>query len=496
MNNLVILPIIIPFIAGMTMVIFRKNIIFQRWLSILSILAIGLVSVVLINQVRTEGIQTLQVGGWQAPFGIVLVADMFAVLLIVTSFVVSIACLVYAFYSIGKERESYYFYPFYLFLITGVNGSFLTGDLFNLFVFFEVMLISSYVLITLGGTKVQLRESIKYVLINVISSFLFLVAVAYLYAITGTLNLAHLSLRIAEVGQDGLITTVAILFLIVFSLKAALFLFFWLPGSYSAPPTAVAAIFSALLTKVGIYAIFRMFTLVFYHEPQITHVLIGIMGALTMILGAIGAIAYWDVRKILAYNVIVSVGFIIAGLASFTYSGMLGSIYYLIHDIIIKALIFLIGGTMICLAGTSKLKDISGLIRNHPYLGWMFFITALSLSGIPPLSGFVGKIFITRGTFEAELFWLGAIGFITSLMVLYSVMKIFMNGFWGETNLSVEMEKGSTRGVIIPIVFLTMVTIGLGLGAEGIHAYVSIATEGLLNPSIYIEAVFGDKLIP
>jgi multicomponent Na+:H+ antiporter subunit D len=293
------------------------------------------------------------------------------------------------------------------------------------------MLISSYVLITLGGTKVQLRESIKYVLINVISSFLFLVAVAYLYAITGTLNLAHLSLRIAEVGQDGLITTVAILFLIVFSLKAALFLFFWLPGSYSAPPTAVAAIFSALLTKVGIYAIFRMFTLVFYHEPQITHMLIGIMGALTMILGAIGAIAYWDVRKILAYNVIVSVGFIIAGLASFTYSGMLGSIY-----------------------------------------------------------------FITRGTFEAELFWLGAIGFITSLMVLYSVMKIFMNGFWGETNLSVEMEKGSTRGVIIPIVFLTMVTIGLGLGAEGIHAYVSIATEGLLNPSIYIEAVFGDKLIP
>ena len=154
---------------------------------------------------------------------------------------------------------------------------------------------------------------------------------------TGTLNLAHLSVRVAEVGQDGLITTVALLFLIVFGLKAGLFLFFWLPGSYSAPPTAISAIFAALLTKVGIYAIFRIFTLVFYHEPQITHLLIGIMAAITMVLGAIGAVAYWDIKKILAYNVIIGVGFIISGLAAFTSSGIMGSIYYLMHDIVIKA---------------------------------------------------------------------------------------------------------------------------------------------------------------
>ena len=496
MNNLVILPIILPFISGMIMVVFRKKIMFQRWFSVLALLATGAVSFVLMGQIKNDGIQSIQLGGWQAPFGITVVADMFAALLLATSFLVSLACLVYSFYSIGKERESHYFYPFFLFLITGVNGSFLTGDLFNLFVFFEVMLISSYVLITLGGTGRQLRESVKYVLINVISSFLFLVAIAYLYGIAGTMNMAHLSVRVAEAGQDGLLTTVAIMFLIVFSLKAALLLFFWLPGSYSAPPAAIAAIFSALLTKVGIYAIFRLFTLVFYHEPQITHLLIGTMGALTMIFGAIGAIAYWDIRKILAYNVVVSVGLIIAGLAAFTYNGLLGSVYYLIHDIIIKGLILLIGGTMIGLAGTSNLKNISGLIRNHPYLGWMFFISALSLSGIPPLSGFVGKLFITRGTFESGMFWLGAIGFLTSLMVLYSVMKIFLNGFWGETNLSKEMEKGTTKGVILPIVFLTLVTIGLGLGAEGIHDYVSIAVEGLLDPSIYIEAVFGGNPIP
>ncbi|MFO1442494.1 Na+/H+ antiporter subunit D [Bacillus sp. Bva_UNVM-123] len=491
MNNIVILPIIIPIIAGLIMVIFRKNIRFQKISSILALLAMGIVSAFLMGEIKENGIQTLHVGGWSAPFGISIVADMFSALLLVSTSIVALFTLVFAFQSIGKEREEHYFYPMFLFLISGVAGSFLTGDLFNLFVCYEVMLISSYVLISLGGTKIQLKESIKYILINVVSSFLFLVAVAYLYAMTGTLNLAHLSLRIAEIGQDGLMTTVALLFLIVFSMKAALFLFFWLPGAYSAPPTAVAAIFAALLTKVGIYSIFRMFTLVFYHEPQITHLFIGILGALTMVLGAFGAVAYGDIKKILTYNVVVGVGFIIAGLASFTLIGVTGALFYLIHDIFIKALIFLLGGTIICLTGTSKLNEMSGLIRNHPYLGWMFFIAALSLAGIPPLSGFLGKVFITRGTFEADYYWLGAIGLITSLMVLYSIMKIFMNVFWGETNLSREMEKGTTRGLMFPIGCLTALTVALGVGAEGIQLYVRLAAEGLMNPEFYIEAVLG-----
>ncbi|MFB5284403.1 Na+/H+ antiporter subunit D [Peribacillus sp. Hz7] len=496
MNNIVILPIIIPLIMGMILVIFRGNIQFQRWMSLIAIAAVGSTSIYLMTQIKEHGMQTLQLGGWQAPFGVSMVADMFAVLLLITTSFVAFCCLIYAFGSIGKERESYYFYPMFLFLLTGINGSFLTGDIFNLFVCFEVMLISSYVLLSLGGTKIQLRESIKYVLVNIISSFLFLLAVAYLYAMTGTLNLAHLSVRIAEVGQDGLMTTVAILFLIVFSLKAALFLFFWLPGSYSAPPTAVAAVFAALLTKVGMYAIFRMFTLVFYHEPQVTHLIIGILGGLTMVLGAFGAIAYWDIKKILAYNVIVGVGLIMSGLAAFTSTAITGSIYYLIHDIIIKALIFLLGGTMIHLTGTSNLKDMSGLIRTHPYVGWMFFIAALSLAGIPPLSGFIGKVLITKGTFEASYFWLGGIGLLTSLLVLYSVMKIFMNGFWGETLLSEDMEKGTTKGLMFPMGCLLAATVALGFGAEGIHEYVSMAAEGLLRPELYIEAVLGRNPMP
>ena len=496
MNNLVVMPVLIPLFVGMILILFRKNILLQRVLSSLTFLATGLVSWLLMNQIKSEGVQTLALGGWQAPYGIVMAADMFSALLLLSTSFVALCCLLYAFRSIGRERELFYFYPLFLFLITGVNGSFLTGDIFNLYVCFELMLLASYVLITLGGSKIQLGESIKYVLVNVVSSFFFLVAIAYLYSITGTLNLAHLSIRVTEVGQNGLLTTVALLFLIVFGIKAGLFLFQWLPGSYSAPPTAIAAVFAALLTKVGIYAIFRMFTLVFYHQPEITHLFIGILAALTMVLGAIGAVAYWDIKKILTYNVIIGAGLMLAGLASFTFNGYLGSIYYLIHDMIIKALLFLIGGTVIYLTGTSKLKEISGLIRNHPYLGWMFFAAVLSISGIPPLSGFLGKVFITRGTFEADYFWLGAAGIITSLMVLYSVMKIFMTVFWGETTLSTEMEKGTTKGIIFPLVLLTAATITLGLGAEGIIGYIQLAAEGLANPDFYIDAVFENKPTP
>lgn len=478
------------------MVIFRKRIHFQRILSIGTVAAVGGTALYLLEQIEKEGVQVLQIGDWPAPFGISLVADSFSSLLVLTTSIVSLAVLLYSFHSIGEGREKHYYYPLFMFLLTGVNGSFLTGDIFNLFVHFEVMLVSSYVLLSLGGEKLQLRESLKYILVNVVSSSLFLVGIAYLYRMVGTLNMAHLSVRVQEAGMDGLMLTVAFALLIVFALKAALFLFIWLPGSYSAAPTAIAALFAALLTKVGIYAIMRTFSLIFYGEPQITHLVIGIMAALTMLLGAFGAVAYWDIKKILVYNVIIGVGLILAGFASFTEAGMTGSIYYLIHDMIVKALLFLIGGTVVYLTGTSKIREISGLIRLHPQLGWMFFIAALSLAGIPPLSGFVGKLFITEGTFSSGYYWLGGIGLFTSLMVLYSVLKIFMNCFWGYTELTEEEEKGTTKGLLLPIGILTGLTIALGLGAEGIYSYVEMAARGMLNPDIYIHAVLGNDVLP
>lgn len=493
MSNLLALPMVIPVLTGIFLIFLRRSIRAQRWISLGAMAVNAGVSVYLLHVIHTEGILRLDFGGWEPPFGILFVGDSFAILLVLTTSVVSMLCLLYAFSSIDPARESLFFYPFVHFLVAGVNGSFLTGDLFNLFVCFEVMLLASYVLITLGGTKTQLKESIKYVGINVISSSFFLVALAYLYGTLGSLNMAHLSVRIAEVGQTPLLTVISILFLIVFSLKAGLLLYFWLPGSYSVPPTAVAALFGALLTKVGIYALFRVFSLLFYHEPAFTHSIIAVMAGLTLIGGSIGALAYNDIRHIVAYNVIITVGFILVGLAVSTEAAVEGAIYYFIHDMIAKALLFLLAGTIIILTGKTKINDMSGLIHNYPLLGWLFFIVILSLVGIPPFSGFIGKLLVGQGAIESGAYMLLTLAFLSSIFVLYSLLRIFLNVFWGETIISLEDEMPLRKGLVIPSVLLAIMTVGLGVGAEAISPYVNEAAETLLNPEIYIDAIFDDK---
>lgn len=228
MNNLIILPILIPLITGVVLIFFAKNIIAQRWISAISGMITIVVSFMLANHVYVNGIQTMDLSNWEAPYGITLVSDMLSALLVLTTSIIAFGAVIYSFKSIGEARERFFYYPVVNFLIVGVNGAFTTGDIFNLFVFFEVMLMSSYVLLVLGGTKIQLRESIKYILVNVISSALFVIAVAYLYSVVGTLNMAHISVRLSEVGSAGIITVIAVLFLIVFGLKGAIFpLYFW-----------------------------------------------------------------------------------------------------------------------------------------------------------------------------------------------------------------------------------------------------------------------------
>ena len=489
MNNLAVLPIVTPLLFGILLFFVRYRLRLQMGLAAVGTLATLGASAFLARTVSRNGIQVLHVGGWDAPYGIPLVADMLAAILVTISSVVTLACLLYAFYALDDERKRNYAFPLMMILLCGVNGSFLTGDIFNLFVFFEVMLLASYVLLSLGGGRVQLRETIKYIVINIIASSLFVVAIAYLYSITGTLNMAHIAQRIAELGQDGLATTISLLFLAVFGLKSGLFLFFWLPGSYSAPPAPIAALFAALLTKVGIYCIIRTFTLIFPHQPQITHEIILWLAALTMILGAMGAIAYWRIRQILAYNVIVSVGFILFGVGVATEASLSGTVYYLIHDMIAKALIFILGGAIVSIAGTDRLREISGLIRFRPALGWLFFLSALALAGVPPLSGFVGKVMILQGGVEARSFVLVVLGLLSSLLVLYSGMKVFIHSFWGETLLSEGEEKSTGKGALLPGVILAALVIGFGLGAEEILSYVRQAVEPLVNPTLYIEAV-------
>ncbi|CAM4216463.1 Na+/H+ antiporter subunit D [Paenibacillus alkaliterrae] len=489
MNNLLVFPLLIPLCTAAILIFFKNNIPVQRWLSALSLLATAAAAWTILHQVRAEGIQTLYMGGWLPPYGIVFVADMLAALLVLATTAVGAFCLFFSFGTVGEQRERYYYYPFFQFLLVGVNGSFLTGDLFNLFVCFEVMLISSYALIVLGGTKRQLRETLKYILINILSSTLFVAAVAYLYGVTGSLNMADLSLRVAQAGQDGVLNVIAILFMIVFSLKAGLFLFFWLPDSYSVPPAAVSALFGALLTKVGLYALIRTFTLIFCHDPLVTHNWIAWMAAATMILGAFGAIAYSDVQRIMNYNVVITVGFIAFGLAVASKETLDGVVFYLLHDMVAKALLFLLGGMIVHLSGTSKLKEMGGMIKRYPAVGWMFFIASLAIAGIPPLSGFAGKLLLIQGGLQEQYYWLTGVSLASSFIVLYSLIRLFMNAFWGEEKQLASSPAAVPKSMVWSVAGLFIIVIMMGFGSEWVYRLASEAGNTLMNPALYIDAV-------
>ncbi len=490
MINLLLFPIIIPFFFAMILLFFKEQVVIQRVLTLIGLALSIVASFWLIATVKSEGIQTVTLGSWPAPFGISMVSDMFSAILVTTTLIITFFVVIYSFSSIGVERERFFYYPAILFMITGINGAFTTGDIFNMFVFFEVLLIASYLLIVLGGEKRQLRESIKYILVNVISSAIFVVAVAYLYSIIGTLNMADISVKIAEINQPAIISVIAILFLIVFGIKGAIFpLFFWLPGSYAAPPIPVLALFGALLTKVGVYAITRTYTLFFVHDIGFTHQFLMVLALLTIIAGCIGALAYFDLKQIIIYNIIIAVGVILFGVAQMNTNGLEGAVYYLVHDMFIKAALFVLIGIIIYVTGTSNLREMGGLIKTHGSLAWMYLIAAFGLAGIPPLSGFIGKLLITKGAFEADHIVGSIIILASSLVVLLSVIRIFIYAFWGEPKQLPARDKGVYRQMMFPAVMLVLITVAYGVGAEWIMPYMTDATNVLADPSIYINAV-------
>ncbi|AIC94018.1 Na+/H+ antiporter subunit D [Shouchella lehensis] len=491
MNNIIMLPIIIPFFMGTLLILFAKKHLTQRILS--SITAVGLmtVSIYIAWLVYKEGPLSIGLGGWEAPFGIAIVADNLAAFMVVLTSIVSATCLFFAFTTIDKRRERYYFYPLFFYLVTGVNGAFLTGDLFNLFVFFEVMLLASYALMVTGSTKFQLRETFKYAVINAFSSMLFLVAIAYVYGILGTVNFAHMAERVAEVEQTGVLQVVAILLFLVFATKGALFpLYFWLPHSYVGPPTAVTALFGGLLTKVGVYCIIRMYTLVFTFDISFTHqTIMLVLGGLTMLLGVLGAVAQFDYKRILSFHIISQIGYMIMGIGLNTALALAGAIYFLAHNMIVKTGLILMSGATEKITGTTDLKKMGGLLKTHPALAWSFLILGLSIAGIPPLSGFFGKFPLIVAAAEESSYFLVFLSLFVGMLTLFSMIKIFMNVYWGAPQHTKEQAKFSITPTLLAASPLVVLTIILGLFAEPFFAYTEVIAEDLLNPSVYIQSV-------
>lgn len=494
--NLLAAPIVIPLVLA-TLALLGLHA--RRWQQALAVGGTALLTVLslrLLLRVRAEGALAIQIGNWPAPFGITLVTDLLGAIMVVLA---SITGLAIALYSVGAReaaRERFGYYPLLLILLMGVNGAFLTGDAFNLYVCFEIMLMASFVLLALGGEKPQIEGGVKYVALNFFSSALFLAAAGLLYGAIGTLNMADLAVKIAATEDRGLLTAIALLFLAAFGIKAAIFpLFFWLPASYHTPPPAVSALFAGLLTKVGVYALLRFFTLIFPLEPGFTQPLVLWLAALTMITGVLGAAAQHDFRRILSFHIVSQIGYMIMGLGLFTPLAIAGSVFYIMHHIIVKTNLFLVSGVVHYLRGTGELKDLGGFYRARPYLAILFLIPAMSLAGIPPLSGFFAKLTLIVAGLREGAWAIVAAALAVSLLTLYSMTKIWGEVFWkADPNPGADapLESGRYRALVLPIVLLAAITVAIGFAAGPMFDLALAAAAQLADPSTYIRAVLGN----
>lgn len=484
------LPVVLPLGGAALGIIGSKWRTFQRSVSLLT-LALGVVvSVLLIIEVDDTGLIAHVAGGWTAPLGIAFVIDRLSAIMLVVSSVILLLVLVFAIGQGDEEKDQSSFHPLYLVLAAGVSASFLTADLFNLFVAFEMMLAASYVLITLGGRAEQVRAGMSYVVISLIASTLFITVLALLYMATGTVNMADLADRLQSV-DPGIRAAFAIALLVVFGIKAGLFpLFFWLPDSYPTAPGPVTAVFAGLLTKVGVYAIIRTQTLLFDMPDWMGTVLL-IVASATMVIGVLGAIAQDDMKRILAFHIISQIGYMIFGLGLFTVAGIAGAIFYIVHHIMVKTALFLVTALVDRRAGSSRLSEVGGLVRSAPMIAVLFAVPALSLAGLPPFSGFLAKFSLVDAGIAASDGLVVAISLAVGLLTLYSMTKIWSGVFWGEpeekpVRAPRESETlGGPTSMVVSTAVLVGLTLAFSVFAGPIYDFSLRAAQDLFEPDAY-----------
>lgn len=490
---MLVLPVMLPLLgAGACLVLGRRQRA-QAAISVGTLTIVLMVAIALLAEANRSPL-VLELGNWATPVGIALVADRMAVLLLVISVAVTLAVLSYSVAQGLHDGEDAtpvaVFHPAFLLLSAGVSNAFLAGDIFNLFVGFEILLAASFVLITLGGSRDRMRSGAIYVVVSLIGSVVFLIAIALIYASLGTVNLAQLAGRMGQIDPTVALAIESML-LIAFGLKAAIFpLSAWLPDSYPTAPAPVTAVFAGLLTKVGVYAIIRVEVLLF-PSGRLNSVLM-VLAIATMVIGILGAVAQLDVKRLLSFTLISHIGYMLWGVATGTRAGLSAAIFYVIHHITVQTSLFLVAGLMERRGGTTSLVRLGSLARLTPLLAALYLVPALNLAGIPPMSGFLGKAGLVeasaaRGT---TLDWVAiGGGLAASLLTLYAVTKAWNMAFWQEAPAPLPEGVHIPRGMYGSTIGLVVLSLVFTFGAGPIYRYADAAAHDMRERTPYITAV-------
>ncbi|MGF1530474.1 MAG: proton-conducting transporter membrane subunit [Puniceicoccaceae bacterium] len=502
--NLAAVPFLIPFITAILLLVWRSSSPARRIFIVSSVivqLGISLSYVWLIYESGEPLV--LAVGGWRPPLGVVLVVDLLSAIMLSLSGLMLLGAVLFRYFTISPLIEHPLRQPLLQFLVAGINLTFITGDLFNLFVAFEIMLIASYALLSLEADDWDIKQAYPYLAINLVGSALFLAGVGFAYGIFGTLNMADIARLAAAAPDDPRVMFLGLLLALVFGVKAGIFpLYYWLPNSYPILPASLGALYAGMLTKVGIYVLLRTFATVLPHSLSDVHYLLAWAGGLTMIFGVLGAISRNFIRGILSYHILSQIGYMVLAIGLFTPLAIAACIFYIIHHIIVKATLFLIGGTVMCLNGTDSLDRTGGLWKVAPILGIAFLIQALSLAGVPPLSGFWGKylIFVEGARLGvesggADYFILVLLGVIAGILTLYSMLKIWMGAFWNDAPADHQPRLHDRRWVWMTmiILFFCGISLVIGFGAEIVIRVSVAAAEMAMDQAGYIEAVLSTE---
>ncbi|MDO6747879.1 monovalent cation/H+ antiporter subunit D [Gilvimarinus sp. 1_MG-2023] len=501
MNHLIIAPVLLPLLTAIVLLLGTgRPPRIQRGISFISVCAQLAVALVLLSIAAGDQTLVYALGNWAPPFGIVLVLDRLSALMVALTASLAFFSLWYA--ARGNDKPTDSLHSVMHFLLMGVNGAFLTGDLFNLFVFFEVLLIASYTLLLHGGGAARIKSGLHYVLLNLIGSSLFLIAAALLYGLTGTLNMADMAVKVANtsVEQAPLMHAAALLLLVVFGLKAAMVpLYFWLPRAYASASAPVAAMF-CIMTKIGIYAIIRMYSLVFGTEAgllaNVASPWLWPLALITLTLGAAGALAARELRLQIAYLVVVSVGTMLAGVALNSVAALGATLYYLLHSTWVCAALFLLADIIMRQRGATSDRIITGPRPKQPVLlGTVFFIGAAAVIGMPPLSGFIGKVMLMRSAVSDEqTFWLWFLLLASSIVMVTALSRSGSTIFWRTENRTAKADKADHLA-LAAVMALFACTLALSFAASPVVNYTQATAAQIMAPNNYIDAVLSHQTV-